>query len=336
MRWADLIRVDLRRLSLLEGARAALVTFVPLLALQAGGQQALGVLVGFGALFACFADTGPGYATRLRATATVAVGGGAFLALGAAFGRPVLVSAPAIFGAALLGGLTPVYGETAAAIGRILTLVFAVGFGLSLFNLPSLVGVYLLAGGLVTVLSVAVLALLVPAPVGEGRAPRGLAPLARQLTLRSPLLRYSLVRAAAVATAAAIAWTLPLPRPYWSAIPVIVTLRPQRSAAFLVIAQYLIGTLVGAGLAILLSTYVRGSLVRLAIAFALTFAAFAIRQINYGLFVAALIAMILLIVTLLAPSPIPVPDLRVIETLLGLSIASLVALAWGNRGAEPI
>lgn len=127
-----------------------------------------------------------------------------------------------------------------------------------------------------------------------------------------------------------------LPRPFWTPLPVIVTLRPQRREAFLLIVQYLIGSAVAVGLTVGIIVAVSGTLPREGIAVVFAFAAFALQKTNYALFVAMLITMILVLITLLVGGDLSLPELRILETLLGLSIASIVAFVWDDRGGEPL
>ncbi len=341
MRWDDLFHVDWRALNPTNGVRAALLIFVPLLAAQSLGQPVVGLMVGIGALFATLSDTGPSYATRLRATIVTAIGVGLFATLGQLTGGQIWITVPVIFAAALLGGMAAVYGDTAVMVGRVLTIAVDFGFGLALYSLPPYVGASILVGGLLTAITVAVLALMAaswrspgsPVPTDQ---PLGLGRLAGQLTLRSTLLRYSTVRAVAIAAAAGIAWGVGLPRPFWTPLPVIVTLRPRRREAFLLIVQYLIGSAVAVGLTVGIIVAVSGTLPREGIAVVFAFAAFSLRKTNYALFVAMLITMILLLITLLVGGDLSLPELRILETLLGLSIASIVAFVWDDRGGEPL
>src|SRR5260370_8952517 len=212
-----------------KGFCTGVAMVLPLLVLTKHGQSAFGVLVMTGALLTSFGDIGTSYRTQTWSLGMTAVGGALMTALGRLIGGPWWVEIVEIFLVVFISGLLSVYGRVAATMGLLLTIPFVS----SLANrsgpataLPAAGG--FLLGGAILMLFAFLFAWLQShqsMPRNEVRPNRSQPPLttrASQLTLTSPLLRFSSLRVVGAAVAAGSGWILGVPPFYWAALTVIV------------------------------------------------------------------------------------------------------------------
>ncbi len=212
-----------------KGFYTALAMFLPLLVLTMLGQRAFGVLVMTGALLTSCGDIDTSYRIQAWSLGMTAVGGALMSALGRLIGGPWWVEIVEIFLVVFISGLLSVYGRVAATMGLLLTIPFVS----SLANRSGpatarpAAGGFLL-GGAILMLFAFLFAWLQShrsMPRNEVRPNRSQPPLttrASQLTLTSPLLRFSSLRAVGAAVAAGSGWILGGPPFYWAALTVII------------------------------------------------------------------------------------------------------------------
>src|SRR5215469_3877794 len=225
-----------------KGFYTALAMFLPLLVLTKHGQHAFGVLVMTGALLTSFGDLGTSSRTQAWSLGMTAVGGG-----------PWWVEVVGIFPVVFIGGLLSVYGRVAAVMGLLLTIPFVS----SLANrsgpataLPAAEG-FLLGGAILMLFALLFAWLQSPrsTPSNEVRPNRSQPPLTTlpaQLTLTSPLLRFSLLRAMGAAVAAGSGWILGVPPLYWAALTVIICTQQDQKASLRKALLYVVATNLGA------------------------------------------------------------------------------------------
>jgi uncharacterized membrane protein YccC len=218
-----------------KGFYTALAMFLPLLVLTMLGQSAFGVLVMTGALLTSFGDIGTSYRAQAWSLGMTAVGGALMTALGRLIGGPCWVEIVEIFLVVFISGLLSVYGRVAATMGLLLTIPFVSSLanrGGPATARPAAGG--FLLGGAIMMLFAFLFAWLQShrsMPRNEVRPNRSQPPLttrASQLTLTSPLLRFSLLRAVGAAVAAGSGWILGGPPFYWAALPVIICTQQDR------------------------------------------------------------------------------------------------------------
>src|SRR6185437_6465931 len=152
---------------------------------------------------------------------------------------------------------------------------------------------------------------------------RLLQPLRANLDWRSPALRHAL-RAVAVATPA-IAVTMLWFTPYdhWLTITIVLTMQPYFGLTYTRALERIGGTVIG-GLAAALIGLVCTTPMSIALAmFPLALAAMAVRTVSYGLFVAALTPLIVLLVDIGQPatSEWAIAGLRALFTMVGGAVA---------------
>ncbi len=181
------------------------------------------------------------------------------------------------------------------------------------------------------------LAVLITVSAPEGQALSGLAtsalplrqiifgPIRQNFSKNSAPMRHAL-RAAAIATpvlAATMWWNQPFA--HWTTITMVLCLQPYFSGTWARAAERIAGTALG-GIAAALIGLAAETEVALAFAMLpLTVFAFAIRGVSYGVFIAALTPMIVLLIEQIAPGAnlLQVAGLRVVYTLLGGTLAVL-------------
>jgi uncharacterized membrane protein YccC len=313
-----------------KGFYTALAMFLPLLVLTMHGQHAFGVLVMTGALLTSFGDVGTSYRTRAWSLGMTAVGGALMTVLGRLIGGPWWVEVVEIFLVVFLGGLLSVYGRVAAGMGLLLTIPFVS----SLANrsgpataLPA-AGGFLLGGAILMLFALSFAWLPSPrsTPRNDVRPNRSQPPLTTlpaQLTLTSPLLRFSLLRAVAAAVAAGSGWILGGPPFYWAALTVIICTQQDQKASLRKALQYVVATYLGALLADGVIAGVQNALVLELIVVAITFLAFTIKDLNDLLYLFFFTILILLLISI-ATSGQSLAVWRVVTILAGAGIVLVI------------
>jgi Fusaric acid resistance protein-like len=287
-----------------------------------------------GVLLVSLCDSGGATRARIQAMGSATLAGALLFALGRTIGDPWWLAVPAILVATLAAGIFVVYGPAATAAGLILDVVFAVGLGMGggpATALPSLVG--FLIGGACALLAALAFS---PArgsqdgpsaphrsgPASTRGSTRG--PALAQLTLRSSLVRFAVIRAGGVAVAAGVAWWLNVSHPHWAVLTVILCVRPDMQASLLATIERLSGTIMGAIVAELGIVLIPNQLVLAALAVALMAFAFTVRDISNPLFIFFLTVMTLFLISI-PTGGFSLARLEVCETLIGAAVALTVA-----------
>jgi uncharacterized membrane protein YccC len=144
------------------------------------------------------------------------------------------------------------------------------------------------------------------------------------LTLRSAYLRHALRVAVAAVLAHGLSAALQLSHGYWATVTCFVIMQPQGTATTAKALQRVLGTLLGAGLAVLVASSV-ASLWALAVAvFVFVAAGVALLPINYGAYAVFLTPGFVLLAEH-AAGDAGLARVRVLNTLLGAGVALLCA-----------
>jgi uncharacterized membrane protein YccC len=312
-----------------KGFYTALAMFLPLLVLTMLGQHAFGVLVMTGALLTSFGDVGTLSRKQAWSLGITAVGGALMTALGRLIGGLWWVEVVEIFLVVFIGGLLSVYGRVLAVMGLLLTIPFVI----SLANrgpataLPA--GGGFLLGGAILMLF-ALLFAWFPSPrstpsneVRPNRSQPPLTTLPALLTLTSPLLRFSLLRAVGAAVAAGSGWILGGPPFYWAVLTVIICTQQDQKASLRRALQNVVATYLGALLAGVLIAGVQNALVLELIVVTITFLAFTIKDLNHFLYFFFFTILILLLISIRLPDQ-SLAVWRVVTTLFGAGIVLVI------------
>jgi uncharacterized membrane protein YccC len=169
--------------------------------------------------------------------------------------------------------------------------------------------------------------------------------------LTRPAVMFALIRALAIAGAAALAFGLNLSHGYWIPIATMIAMKPDLGQSTLIAAQRLAGAAIGAAAAALLLlipanetgprllAIVHGLEI---VAIVLLMHGVATRFWNYAVYCAAIAAGVLILVDLPQPSDFDAVGYRVAWTATGVAIGVLVMLLAGllakrtvNRPPQP-
>jgi hypothetical protein len=318
------------------------VALVPLVVLSAIGKEQYLLSAVFGAALTVVGDPGGSFRNRARDLAVFGLAGAAITALGfgiapAGWGWLVL----AVFGVTLVAGLAVRFGLHRFVWGTLLDLWFVialvVGAGDHHSLVPSHTWAQVLAwcGGSALWIALALIVWLIG---GREDRPRPMAELPGDNSpkkLTAPLIMFAVLRALAMAAAAAISFGAGLSHADWTLIATLVAINPSLGQTTVVAGQRVLGTLIGAAAAALLlliaasdhgldAISIRVALVVVMIAFLLH--GMAVRYWNYAFSTAAIAAGVLLGIDVLRASNYSAVGARVLWTLIGVAIAVLVML----------
>ncbi|MCJ2105060.1 FUSC family protein [Methylobacterium sp. E-041] len=153
-------------------------------------------------------------------------------------------------------------------------------------------------------------------------------PLRTNFTLASANLRHA-VRASAVcapALAATLIWAGPFS--HWLVMTVVLTMQPFYSATWQRALERIGGTVLGGLVGALLAQMATTPLMQIALILPLSIVGFAARQVSYGVFVACLTPLIVLLIEVITPghSSWEVVGMRALFTILGGLIAVVSCL----------
>jgi hypothetical protein len=318
------------------------VALVPLVVLLAIGKEQYLLSAVFGAAYTVVADPGGSFINRARDLAVFGLVGAAVTALAfgiAASGWGWLVLA--VFAVTLVAGLAVRFGLHRFVWGTLLDLWFVIalviGAGQHESPLTSHTWGQVVAwcGGSALWIALVLIVWLIrgredrPQPMAE--LPGDNSP--RQLT--APVIMFAVLRALAMAGAAAISFGAGLSHADWALIATLVAMNPSLNQTTVVAGQRALGTLIGAAAATLLlliaasehgldAISIRAALSVVMIVFLLH--GMAVRFWNYTAFSAAIAAGILLAIDALHPSNYSAVADRVLWTLIGVAIAVLAML----------
>jgi hypothetical protein len=315
------------------------VMLVPLVVFWAIGHEEYLLSALFGALLAVLADPGGGFGYRASRLAVFALIGAGLTALGFGIGGDAwgwLVLAA--FAVTLVAGLAVTFGVrrfvTALLLNLWFLVVLGVAFGLhhqARITSYTWAQVLAWAGGAALWIAVTFIEWLVR---GREDRPQPVAEIPGD-TSRRPLVMFAVIRAVAIAGAAAIAFGADLPHGSWLPIATIAAMKPSLQQTTLVAVQRLAGVLIGAAAAMLLLLIPASEhglrLFAITIGFevvaiVLIMHGVAIRLWNYALYCAAIAAVVLILLDLPQPSNYGAEGYRVLWTLCGVGIAVLVML----------
>jgi len=145
------------------------------------------------------------------------------------------------------------------------------------------------------------------------------------LTFRSASFRHALRLGVATGLGSLLAAVSHLTRGYWIPMTVVLVLKPNFGGTLQRSVQRITGTVCGALLAAMLLFLLKDSLLLFPILAVLTFAAFTLRNRNYGLFALALTPMVMVMLDVAHPITVSDSLFRILYTVLG----SMVALVSG-------
>ena len=315
------------------GVIGLVLFLVPLVVLGALDGERYYLTVSFGAVFAALSDPGGTFSYRMPRVALVGVSGGVLTALAFGVGQDawgwVVLAA---FGVTLLAGLAIKYGAHRFFAAYLINIWFIIALALPVQATANGTPVDAWKQGLAWLVGVAFwVAVSVVIWIAHGRRP--LSQLMPEIPgdtstveLTRPKVLYALIRALAVAIAAAVSFGFGLPNADWMPIATIVAMKPNLDQAEFVAIQRLVGAILGSALAaIFLLAVTNTHALELLIA-VIGGVGGAIRQVNYALYTAAIAAAVLIAEDLPNPTDLAAEGRRVVFTFIGVGIAVLVTL----------
>jgi uncharacterized membrane protein YccC len=142
------------------------------------------------------------------------------------------------------------------------------------------------------------------------------------LTLDSAMFRHALRMSISTAVAISVMHALALEHGYWATLTCLVILQPHGSATWAKALQRVLGTVLGAGVAMLVASYVHEPHVLVLCVFSFVSLGMALLPINYGAFAVFLTPGFVLLAETQAGN-FDLAGVRVVNTLLGAGIALL-------------
>ena len=156
-----------------------------------------------------------------------------------------------------------------------------------------------------------------------------LAILRANLTLRSTACRHAVRLAAGLAIADAGTRLLAVPRAYWVPMTLVIVLKPEFGATFSRGLGRLLGTALGLAVATALVYLAFGDVAgRIVLLGALMFAMRSVGRANYGLFVVALTALVVVLTSFAGTRAEAAIVERGLDTLLGGVLALVIYALW--------
>jgi uncharacterized membrane protein YccC len=332
----DQVRWEPDRIDLRRGALDAVVVVLPLVVGYLLGVAEAAVLVSVGALNlllveAPYPGRTPGRVLLVAAgTNAIAFGAGTVVGL-----LPRLLELPfvalGIFAA--LWGTRSARWENASFIAAVM-FVFAVGVppttALGIALRPSAV----LLGGTWAMSALSVLALFRPRPPRELFEPLpALSPVDRARSRAAA--RHSAAVAATATVGLVIGLALGLPRDYWVMLTVLVALRLDLASTLSYSASRTAGTVVGAAGAYAVTSLTSSPWLLFPVLVATTMLAFATRSVNYLVYAVGITLTVILLLNLVYSGGPSLAIARVIDTIIGGTLALVAAFAlFGYGGAR--
>ncbi len=162
--------------------------------------------------------------------------------------------------------------------------------------------------------------------------PAALAALRRNLALSSPVARHALRFGAALAAAVAAYWALGFSEHgFWIPLTVLFVLRPEEDETFHRLILRAAGTAVGLIAASLLSEWLAGDGVALAVVLTLAAGlAYGLLTVQYALFTASITVYAVVLADTLGEPALRAAGQRAIATAIGIGIAGAAFLIWSN------
>lgn len=164
--------------------------------------------------------------------------------------------------------------------------------------------------------------------------------LVDNFNFNSPIFRHSLRLATVVVIGFIIGAIFSIQNAYWILLTIVVIMRPNYGLTISRIKQRIIGTLIGAGIALAIVIITQDKLVYASLGILSLTLAFALIQRNYKTAATFVTLSIVFIYALLQPDFLNVIEYRVFDTLVGASLAALgnyfLWPAWELQGINNI
>lgn len=290
----------------------------------------------FGTLFVGLSDPGGTFKSRVGPMVFTGVAGALLAVLGFYLGTAAWGWVTAVtFIVTLLSGLSLKFGVHRFITSVLLNVWFVITLGLSSSYSQSHImtntwgqAITWLGGGALWIVVAFLLWLVHDQTTRPLIAAMPTDNTGRRLTKQ--MIAFAVIRALALAMAVAIPFKHNLAHGYWIPIATLLAMKPNLNQATLFSIQRIIGTLIGAALAVFLLWAISGKLGLIAATLILLANGAAIRFVNYVLYSAALAAGALIALDLFHPTSHTAEWERIWYTFVGLGIGVVVMFVAGT------
>lgn len=161
-----------------------------------------------------------------------------------------------------------------------------------------------------------------------------LASVKQHLSWQSVVLRFALVRAAAVTIAYTVGIAYFAAHPFWAAVATLLIIRPAFDQTFVYAIERSLGTLLGAAVGIFLLENVSGQVLQIGLSLLIVFVLGTVMSVNYALFITFLTLAMVWIAGLSGNDPFVFSQHRVLETMIGMTLG-MITLVLMERLMPP-
>jgi fusaric acid resistance family protein len=326
------LALDWSKFDARAAARCTAGVAIPLIVGMAIGQPWVGVFGAVGALsvgFGSFQDAEHG---RVPVMFAAAIGMAVSIFVGTIAGHSTVAATVAAAGWGLVSGLLATLGPAASFVGlqASVSLLVALAFPADPVAAAQRAAL-VIAGGLLEIL------LLFAARPGTPLDPRAVRQkavmsfhdLRGHATWRSPVRSHALRLAVALAAATAMYRWLAWPRGSWIPLTALLVLKPELHETFARGLARMGGTIIGAACATAITVALApGETLLTVFAIVFVWAGYALFRTNYGLFTVCITAYVVFLVVLAGGAEATTAKYRIINTLIGGSLALIFAAVW--------
>ena len=327
---AKVFALNTKGVNVPRGVAVAGAVLVTLVVTSAMNQEQYFLSVAFGLLFVALSDPGGEYLPRISRTAVVGLAGALLTALGFAVGGDAWgFVVLAVFVVTALSGLVVNVDLHALVAGILLNAWFLITLS-SAAGSPAGVSTHPWNQALAWLIGAAIAIALMTALWligGRSRRPSPLPEIPADLPptkLSRPIVLFVLIRAIAVSGAAAIAFGLQITDADWMPLATLIAMKPTLQQSALRGAQRLVGTAIGAAIAVVCLVAVTSQRALEEIIILLIGAGISIYSVNYTFYAAAIAGAVLIALDLPHPSNLAAEGRRIFYTFAGISIAIVV------------
>jgi hypothetical protein len=326
------LALDWSKFDAVAAARCTVGVAIPLIVGVMIGQPSMGVFGAVGALsvgFGSFQDTEHG---RVPVMFIAALGMAASIFAGTIAGHSTAAVTLAAATWGLGTGLLAALGPAASFVGlqASVALLVALSFPADVAAATQRAAL-VVAGGFLEILLLFAAQPRTPvsARTVRAKAVSSLHELRESTTLRSAACSHALRLAVALAGATAMYRWLAWPRGAWIPLTALLVLKPELQETFARGLARIGGTIIGAACASAITvTLAPGATLLTTLAILFVWAGYALFRTNYGLFTICITGYVVFLVVLAGGAEPATAKYRIINTLIGGSLALIFAAAW--------
>jgi hypothetical protein len=257
----------------------------------------------------------------------------------ASFGLGTLVAttshllSPLLLGIAIFAALIAWASTKWAAVGTFTAIIFAIGVGLPGYSIQSagLRTLFSLIGMLWALLGIEIQRFVLSHRIQQASQSESSASEQQPPTPRLAALRRALMIGIASAIGYTIGLVLGLPRDFWAVLTIIVAIRPSPSLTISFTSMMIVGTIIGASIAAVITLENSNPYLRLALLFSFAVMVFATMRVNVILTQIFLVPFIIILLNIYYPGEWYLSFIRILDVVIGGAIAVAMVYLSGSR-----